>query len=53
MLRNHCRSEQHKRVLACLLECRAKGSGTNPVSVSTSKVFETLRPEYNERDNVI
>ncbi|XP_057373954.1 integrator complex subunit 13-like isoform X1 [Daphnia carinata] len=36
MLRHHCRSEQHRRVLACLLECRSKGTAPNPLLVPSS-----------------
>ncbi len=45
MLRHHCRSEQHRRVLACLLECRSKGTTSNPLVVpSTAKVSNILYP---------
>lgn len=36
MLRQHCRSEQHRRVLACLLECRTKGSSPNPLTIAST-----------------
>ena len=37
MLRRHCRSDQHRRVLACLLECRTKGTHwLEPLQLSKS-----------------
>lgn len=36
MLRQHCRSEQHRRVLACLLECRTKGSAPNLLNIAST-----------------
>ena len=45
MLRHHCRSEQHRRVLACLLECRSKGTTLNPsIVLATAKVLNILYP---------
>lgn len=46
MLRHHCRSEQHRRILSCLLECRTKGGLPIPVamapSIKVSAVFPNL-----------
>jgi len=38
LLRHHCRSEQHRRILSCLLECRSKGAtGTSTGAIITAK----------------
>ena len=58
LLRRHCRSEQHKRVLACLLECRAKGTasnvppGTLPVVPTTPVKQEPLEPNLPLRSTI-
>jgi len=41
LLRHHCRSDQHRRVLNCLLECRSKGAaGVTPSAASTTVTKE-------------
>jgi len=34
LLRHHCRSDQHRRILNCLLECRSKGAAGMTLSAS-------------------
>lgn len=36
MLRQHCRTEQHRSVLACLVDIRTKGNVPNASTVQTS-----------------
>jgi len=43
LIRHHCRTEQHRRVLSCLLECRTnKGVVSVPPSTSVTANFVRL-----------